>query len=169
MALVPPTASPFVLEACCGHRREWSRTRHPQIVQADRLLEVRPHLVHDFTALPFREGVFDSILFDPPHLIRSESWEGSLNGKYAHFGKWDTRREWETALDLANEEFHRVAREGALLHVKIIDGRDRRVTKLADLGRLTLWEQVKIELSPSRVTWSTCQTVRATFRRMARP
>lgn len=99
------------LDACCGLRREWSRDRPTSTRFADKEISVRPELVHDFKALPFKDGVFDRIYWDPP------------------------RAEWEAALDAVNVEFRRVARDGCILHVKIITGTDRRVTKMADLEK----------------------------------
>lgn len=154
------------LEACCGHRREWHREKPRRTTFGDLLIDVRPEVVLDFKALPFREDSFDVIFFDPPHLIRSEKWN-QLSDRYLHFGHWETRRQWEEALDAVNSEFARVARSGAVLHVKIIDGKDRRVTKLADLERLTNWQQESLALKDSRIPWSTCQTVRATYRKVS--
>lgn len=152
------------LEPCCGHRRAWHRDKPRDTHFGDKLIEVRPEIVMDFAALPFREGVFDLVFFDPPHLIRREKWN-QLSDRYLHFGHWETRAQWELALAAVNVEFYRVTREGAILHVKIIDGPDRRVTKLADLDRLTLWNQRDVSFRPSSLPWSKCQTVTAVMDR----
>lgn len=121
------------IEPCCGHRRAWHRDKPRDTRFGDKLIEVRPEVVMDFCALPFCDALFDVVFFDPPHLIRSEKWN-QLSDRYLHFGHWETRVEWETALDAVNTEFYRVTRPRAVLHVKIIDGPDRRVTKLHDLS-----------------------------------
>lgn len=152
------------LEPCCGPRREWSDVREATCVMGDKLLEVQPQVVLDFQQLPFKDGVFDSIFFDPPHLIRNDVKH--FNKAYRHFGNWKSRREWEAALDSVNTEFWRVTRPGALLRVKIIHGDDRRVTKIDDLRRLSLWNEIDIDVRPSAVGWSTCHTIRVVFARI---
>lgn len=160
----PETEHLRALEPCCGHRRAWARDKPPATTYGDILIEVRPELVMDFRALPFRDALFDIVFFDPPHLIRKKAWR-QLSDRYLHFGHWQTRAEWEGALDAVNAEFHRVTRPAATLHVKIIDGPDRRVTKLADLERLTMWEPMDVKFRPSPIPWSKCRTVTAVMRR----
>jgi hypothetical protein len=161
----PATKGLRALEPCCGHRRAWNREKPAGTTFGDLLFEVRPEIVMDFKALPFRDGLFDLVFFDPPHLIRSEKWN-QLSDRYMHFGHWERRADWEGALDAVNTEFHRVTRIGAHMFVKIIDGPDRRVTKLADLDRLTMWRRIEITLKPSPIPWSKCQTVTATYARI---
>lgn len=162
----PATNGLRALEPCCGHRREWAREKPRETTFGDIKIEVNPQLVMDFCALPFRDGLFDVVFFDPPHLIRREKWN-QLSDRYLHFGHWESRAAWEHALDAVNEEFHRVTRGAATLYVKIIDGPDRRVTKLSDLERLTNWRATDTHLKPSPIPWSRCSTVRATFTRIA--
>jgi len=161
----PDTRGLRAIEPCCGHRRAWNREKPAATTFGDVLFDVRPEVVMDFKALPFAAGLFDVVFFDPPHLIRSEKWN-QLSDRYLHFGHWERRSDWEAALDAVNVEFHRVTRQDARLFVKIIDGPDRRVTKLADLERLTRWQQTEITLKPSPIPWSRCQTVSATFNRI---
>lgn len=160
----PSTIGLRALEPCCGHRRAWHRDKPSRTTFGDVAIGVRPEIVMDFARLPFRDRAFDLVFFDPPHLIRSEKWN-QLSDRYLHFGHWETRAQWEAALDAVNDEFHRVTRGAARLFVKIIDGPDRRVTKLADLDRLTRWRRIEISLKPSPIPWSRCQTVSATFER----
>lgn len=119
-------------------------------------------LVADFTSLPFRDGSFSRIYFDPPHLIRNDVKH--FNPSYFKFGNWPCRRDWETALDRVNVEFRRVIKPRGLLFVKIIDGKDRRVTKIADLNRLTSWDCIDLQIRPSSMGWSSCKTINAVFR-----
>jgi len=47
-----------------------------------RTLIVAPDIVADFTALPFADGVFALVVFDPPHFVRNgeKSWIGLKYG-----------------------------------------------------------------------------------------
>jgi SAM-dependent methyltransferase len=94
-----------VLDAACGSRMFWFDRSDQRAVFVDkrnethilpdksskggsRSLVVNPDLQADFTALPFREGEFALVVFDPPHLIRNgrNSWlakkYGKLNGDW---------------------------------------------------------------------------------------
>lgn len=49
---------------------------------------IDPNIQGDFTVLPFRDGVFSLVVFDPPHVIRQEArgnvtkFYGVLNGEW---------------------------------------------------------------------------------------
>jgi hypothetical protein len=151
----------IALEPCCGARREWKSIKPLNTIHGDKLIEVAPQIVLDFTNLPFRDNSFDQLFWDPPHLIRNDVKH--FNKAYLKFGNWKTRKEWISALEHVNVEFFRVGRPKAVLFTKIIDGKDRRVTKIKDLDLLTLWEISEQSIRPSSVGWSTCNTVNTTF------
>lgn len=48
-----------------------------------RTLEVKPTMVMDFTALPFPDGQFRMVIFDPPHIRHAgpNSWQAKKYGK----------------------------------------------------------------------------------------
>lgn len=75
---------PPVLDACCGSRMFWfdkadsravfvdnRRERHtlPDVSSkgGSRELVIAPDVQADFTALPFEDGAFAHVVFDPPH------------------------------------------------------------------------------------------------------
>ena len=85
-----------VLDACCGSRMFWFDRRHPDVVFMDRreethtlcdgrTLEIKPDVVGDFRAMPFSDGAFRLVVFDPPHLIHAgeSSWLAKKYGKLA--------------------------------------------------------------------------------------
>ena len=76
----------------------WFNRRHPDVVFMDRreeshtlcdgrALEIKPDVVGDFRKMPFSDGAFRLVVFDPPHLIHAgeSSWlakkYGKLNGE----------------------------------------------------------------------------------------
>lgn len=102
----------------------WFNRRHPDVVFMDRreethtlcdgrTLEIKPDVVGDFRAMPFSDGAFRLVVFDPPHLIHAgeSSW---LAKKY---GKLD-RETWQEDLKAGFRECFRVLEPGGVLVFK---------------------------------------------------
>lgn len=94
-----------VLDACCGSRMFWFDRNNPDVVFVDkrrenhhlkdssskhggRTLIIDPDIVADFKSLPFMDGSFSIVVFDPPHLIKqgNTSWLAKKYGKLE--GDW---------------------------------------------------------------------------------
>lgn len=95
----------MVLDACCGSKMFWfdrddSRTVFVDIRReshelpdssskgGSRQLVIDPDIVGDFTALPFPDGRFALVVFDPPHFQRNgnNGWMAKKYGTLA--GDW---------------------------------------------------------------------------------
>jgi SAM-dependent methyltransferase len=94
-----------VLDACCGSRMFWFDRQDARAIYLDkrqetheladsssatgsRSLVIDPDMVGDFTALPFPDGRFSLVVFDPPHLVRNGK-SGWLAKKYGKLeGDW---------------------------------------------------------------------------------
>ena len=92
---------PPVLDACCGSRMFWFDKQDERALFVDKRCEtwpidigtpgtkgrspivVAPDKVADFTALPFPDDTFALVVFDPPHIERTEA-KGLLTKKYGH-------------------------------------------------------------------------------------
>jgi SAM-dependent methyltransferase len=75
-----------------------------------RELIVDPDMVADFTALPFADGQFALVVFDPPHLVRN-GHSGWLAKKYGKLGD-----DWQADIRKGFAECFRVLRpEGVLV------------------------------------------------------
>lgn len=72
-----------ILDACCGSRMFWFDKDNPFVEFMDirdeevylsdgQLCIVHPNTIGDFTAMPFPDGSFRLVVFDPPHLV----WDG---------------------------------------------------------------------------------------------
>lgn len=117
--------APRVLDACCGPRMMWFDRDHPDVVYGDRraeqiaitdrshgnpdgerILNINPDARMDFTNLPFRDGAFKLVVFDPPHLVRAgrKSWMAAKYGKLS--GNWrdDLRRGFEECFRVLDQD-----------------------------------------------------------------
>ena len=157
--------SRLILDPSCGHK-EWLGGNLDRFITMDIKPELRPDVVGDMRHLPFANCVFDAIRFDPPHLIRNDITLAGPQRKYEKYGHWKDRSEWCAALHRVNSEFHRVTKLGATLLVKIIHGKDKRVTKKQDLWQLFKWDPVRKYEKKSRTAWSSCVTLWTWFRRL---
>lgn len=120
-----------VLDVCCGSRMMWLDKQYPRAVFADcraetiavtdnsrgnrsgqRVLVIEPDFVMDFRALPFPDGAFKLVAFDPPHLVHAgpRSW---LAAKYGRLGP-----DWREDLRQGFAECFRVLEAGGTLVFK---------------------------------------------------
>jgi len=94
-----------VLDPCCGSRMMWFDRQHPDALFGDkraeqhtlcdgRTLRIEPDAVLDFRALPFADGAFNLVAFDPPHLHTAgpKSWLAAKYGKLSDDWRADLRQ-----------------------------------------------------------------------------
>lgn len=94
-----------ILDACCGSRMFWFNKKHPNAVYQDirseshvlcdgRKLEISPDVVSDFRSMPYPDGSFKLVVFDPPHLQRAgdKSWLALKYGKLTSNFKDDLKK-----------------------------------------------------------------------------
>jgi len=83
-----------ILDACCGSRMFWFDKTNKNAVFMDcrelettlcdgRQLEIKPDVLGDFRNIPFSDGLFRLVVFDPPHLLHAgeKSWLAKKYGK----------------------------------------------------------------------------------------
>lgn len=120
-----------ILDVCCGGRMMWFDRSHPDAVFGDRRAEtltvtdnshgntsgtrtirIEPDTLLDFRALPFPDGAFKLVAFDPPHLVHAgpRSW---LAAKYGKLGK-----DWRDDLRAGFSECFRVLHADGVLVFK---------------------------------------------------
>ncbi len=116
-----------ILDACCGGRMWWWDKAHLLAVYVDKrtrpqgtivqkpLWKIEPDVLADFRALPFSDGSFQLVLFDPPHQVRSCAGTG-INAE--QYGAWDDRGERDETLRLGLAECWRVLAPGGTLIFK---------------------------------------------------
>lgn len=113
-----------IIDVCCGGRMFWF-DKHNQNVEfcdkrvvdkhefyPNRYFDIDPDTVCDFTQLPFPDGQYKLVVFDPPHLtqVGSSSW---LALKY---GKLDSN--WQDTLQKGFAECFRVLEDYGVLIFK---------------------------------------------------
>jgi len=85
-----------VLDPASGSRMFYFDKQDPRVTFGDirteshilcdgRALDIHPDVEMDFRALPFDEGSFNVVIFDPPHLVRvgAKAWMGLKYGRLA--------------------------------------------------------------------------------------
>ncbi|KQY83730.1 class I SAM-dependent methyltransferase [Pelomonas sp. Root1444] len=108
-----PAPGAVVLDPCCGSRMMWFDRQNPAAVFGDRrsetitvtdrshgnasgtrTIEIAPDTLLDFRALPYPDGSFKLVAFDPPHLVRAgpKSWLAAKYGKLGEDWRDDLRR-----------------------------------------------------------------------------
>jgi len=114
----------MMLDATAGNRMIWPNKKPPNVIFMDKetSLYVVPHLFADFRELPFRDNVFDCVIFDPPHSCSLPPWwnspRGEKNDPWANYpksrrswyGKFDNKRDMFSSIHKAQKEFARVAK-----------------------------------------------------------
>lgn len=102
-----------VLDPCCGGRMMWLDKHNQDVVFGDcrretltvtdrshgnasgtRTLQIEPDTLIDFRSLPFPDGSFKLVAFDPPHLVRAgaRSWLAAKYGKLSENWRDDLRQ-----------------------------------------------------------------------------
>lgn len=111
LGFIAPTAR--VLDPCSGSRMMWFDRAHPDVVFGDqrretltvtdnsrgnasgtRTLRIEPDTLIDFRALPYPDGTFKLVAFDPPHLHTAgpRSWLAAKYGKLSDNWREDLRQ-----------------------------------------------------------------------------
>jgi SAM-dependent methyltransferase len=137
-------ALPPVLDACCGSRMFWFDKADERALFVDKRIEVHPidigtpgtkgrspivvnpDIQADFTDLPFADGSFHLVVFDPPHIEREKA-KGILTKKYGHL-----TGDWRDMLRKGFAECFRVLKPHGTLIFKWAES-DHPVSKILEL------------------------------------
>ena len=112
-----------ILDPCCGSRMFWFDKENPVTVFGDkrqedhilcdeRTLSINPDVVMDFQDMPFDDGSFKLVVFDPPHLekLGDNSWIAKKYGKL--------QSDWKIVLKNGFSECFRVLVDDGILIFK---------------------------------------------------
>jgi hypothetical protein len=113
----------------------WSVKQSDHIIYIDRqtLLEVPPTMFCDNEQTPFKDDMFDTIFYDPPHkwgdkgsyfsypnkkLMGESHWKDKAIPRYYGWEIYDTRAQLIKHIYNAQKEFHRIGKIDCLLWFK---------------------------------------------------
>ena len=110
------------LDVACGPKSFYFDKTDPRVTFCDlhprhkvlcdgRALDVSPDVVSDFRDLPFSDGSFGLVVFDPPHLEVGAGWQVDKYGRLDPKG-------WRDDLSRGFSESLRVLRPGGVLVFK---------------------------------------------------
>ena len=120
-----------ILDPCCGSRMMWRDRADPRVVFGDirnetitltdrskgnksgtRTLRIEPDTLMDFRNMPYPDGRFRLVAFDPPHLVHAgpQSWLAAKYGKLSD--------NWRDDLRKGFAECWRVLEDGGILVFK---------------------------------------------------
>jgi hypothetical protein len=123
--------NPPILDPCSGSRMFYFDHHDPRVVFGDirretltvsdqshgktggtRVIEIAPDIEMDFRDLPFYDGTFKMVVFDPPHLVRAgpKSWLAAKYGKLSD--------DWQQDLIIGFLECFRVLEPNGILIFK---------------------------------------------------
>lgn len=114
----------MILDLTAGNRSIWFDKEGA--IFLDHRLEVKPTVCGDAACLPFKNGVFDMVVFDPPHV---NTGAGSIfAGRYGHYTTAQIR---DLVLRAAKETW-RVTTATAFMALKWND-HDQRLSAILDM------------------------------------
>ena len=114
----------IILDACCGGRHFWFNKKHPNVLYVDNRVRQKGHNWHrknhsvlpdkivDFRDMPFKDNSFKVVVFDPPHIIGSES--GVINKQYG----WLEKDSWREDIKKGLAECFRVLKKEGIMIFK---------------------------------------------------
>ncbi len=103
----------MILDPCCGSRMMWFDRQNPNVFFGDkrsetitvtdnskgnasgtRTIHIAPDALLDFRAMPFPDGTFKLVAFDPPHLVHAgpKSWLANKYGKLSDNWREDLKQ-----------------------------------------------------------------------------
>lgn len=115
----------MILDPCCGSRMMWFDRGHENVVFGDqrsetitvtdrshgnpdgtRTLRIEPDAIMDFRDLPYPDGSFKLVAFDPPHLVRAgpRSWLAAKYGKLGPDWRDDIRQGFRECLRVLEDD-----------------------------------------------------------------
>jgi hypothetical protein len=111
------------LDPTYGYGTFWKTWRPSALTCHDLNPEKAPHGPQDFTALPYRDGLFDAVVFDPPYKLNgTPSDTGGMDERFGVDGDKGVR--WQDRMALCEagvRECARVLNETGFLLVKCQD------------------------------------------------
>ena len=118
-----------ILDACCGGRMFYFDKNDRRVLFQDirnfettlcdgRHFEVKPDIQADFTNMPYPDGSFSMVVFDPPHLKFTGSQKESKGYQIIKIKYGSLPNDWREILTKGFAECFRVLKHGGFLIFK---------------------------------------------------
>jgi hypothetical protein len=125
----------MILDATAGNRTMW-KDKPPEntvFIDIERKLEVKPDIFADNSTTPFFDKVFDTIFYDPPHMVADKSSfyvfpdAKSFKARWPDYGeipryyggdRYKNQQELIVHIYKAQKEFYRILKDDGLLWLK---------------------------------------------------
>lgn len=130
-----------ILDATCGQKSIWYQKNHPCALFLDkrreriytkssgikfrdaRIITVEPDVIAQWEHMPFKDNVFDMVVFDPPHKIENRGIKkAELHHQYGRL----YRDNWGIVLSKGIKELFRILKDDGVLIFKWCES-DRRL------------------------------------------
>jgi hypothetical protein len=126
----------MILDATAGYRSIWYQKNYPNVVLMDkrrgkfyshtpnghkdqkRRIFVNPDVVAEWQHTPFKDNVFDLVIFDPPQIIRAEG--STPSGMAAKYGMFYSHN-WRSQIQYGIEDLFRVLKQNGQFILKWSD------------------------------------------------
>jgi len=150
----------MILDATAGNRLIWGGRKAPYTIYMDKEVGLArpPDIFGDNTRCPFRDGVFETVIYDPPHYVNAPPWmtdpEGRLgkNNFGTFFGNFETKTEMLTSIRKAQKEFQRIANR---LCLKWVEGSYTLWKILPFFKGWTMIHKLEMSKGRTRTYWIT--------------
>lgn len=130
-----------ILDACCGGKMFYFDKKDPRVLFQDirqietelcdgRKFSVSPDVLADFTDMPYEDGSFSLVVFDPPHLKYTGCKKEPNGWQMIKYGNLGT--DWKDTIRKGFSECFRVLRGGGFLIFKWNET-DIPITDILDL------------------------------------
>jgi SAM-dependent methyltransferase len=124
-----------ILDATCGTKAMWYEKNHPLVTYMDiregkylwwnpkkaykKNVIVEPDVIGDFTNLDYLDNTFDMVIFDPPHILRTDIHDKNYNmgNRYGFL----PRDNWKQILKKGIKELFRVLKPEGIFIFKWAD------------------------------------------------
>jgi len=119
----------MILDATCGYKEMWFNKQPEKTIFIDIrkgaieykgpkgfskfIGNINPNILASFFYLPFKDNIFDLVVFDPPHVIGKKPY-GVIQFKYGVL----SNLRWQNNLYTASREIWRVLKPGGFLVFK---------------------------------------------------
>lgn len=137
--------TPKILDATSGMKGIWRGKNVSNILFLDVNKDVKPDIVASNENLPFRDGSFEKVVFDPPQFVLSKA-ENALP-IHKRYGFWLRKQDFFDNLKAVNKEFSRVLKEDGSLLMKFCTFNFEMSDVLEDLSNFLL---VKNDSRPTK-------------------